>query len=224
MSKSVQMSNDEILQYYQDALDYRAGKQKAKQSKSSRKEPEVLKRLRKRTRKVDSLPPTPQMSDSASRVGKKVVRGTVADVVKDVASGKPITMGGVVQSAIKSTKKAIQEEVVYSGGNTTGLSKPVMDGGGGSKPPKEDTTSEFSPEGDKSVKSSQRSIDVSRSFAPMRVTPAREIFMPLPPVQGGFKLSNGYSTTDFVPLVQRSNASYLGWSNRFNAVPSGSII
>lgn len=221
MSKKVLMSNDEILQYYQDALDARSTKARPKES-------EVLKRLKRQARpaiknnKVDSLPPTPQMSDKATRVGMKVVKDTAVDVAKGVMSGKPITPEGVIGSAIKSTKKAIKEEMVYSGGNTTGLSKPNMGGGNtgggggstGGKPPSEDPTSEFNPQ----------STDVRGAFAPIRATPAREIFMPLAPVKGGFKLSNGRATTDFVPLVQRSNATYLGWSNRFNAVPSGSII
>jgi hypothetical protein len=71
----------------------------------------------------------------------------------------------------------------------------------------------------------QQQMALKSAFAPRNATPAVTLFSPLPAItrEGGFKLDSGRKTQDFVPLVARSNANYLKWVNRFNAIPQGSI-
>ena len=83
--------------------------------------------------------------------------------------------------------------------------------------PEETETSNENPE-------QQHKMALRRAFAPRQATPAVQLFTPLPSLpSGGFKLDNGRKTQDFVPLVARSNAGYLGWVNRFNSIPQGTL-
>ena len=87
---------------------------------------------------------------------------------------------------------------------------------------KQNATSEESQTSDENP--AQEDEEARKSaFAPRQAVPAVTLFTPLPGMpQGGFKLDDGSKTQDFVPLIARSNASYLGWINRFNQIPQGS--
>jgi len=83
--------------------------------------------------------------------------------------------------------------------------------------PEETQTSDQNPE-------QQQQMALRSAFQPRQAFPAVQLFTPLPSLpRGGFKLDSGRKTQDFIPLVQRSNASYLGWVNRFQAIPAGTI-
>lgn len=64
--------------------------------------------------------------------------------------------------------------------------------------------------------------DVSRGFLPVQEQPAARVFQTIAPGKKGY-FDDGSKTHDFVGLVAQSNASYLGWINRFNAAPPGQI-
>ena len=83
--------------------------------------------------------------------------------------------------------------------------------------PEETETSNENPE-------QQQQMALRSAFAPRQATPAVNLFTPLPSLpQGGFKVGDGRKTQDFVGLVARSNAGYLGWQGRFSAIPAGTI-
>lgn len=70
----------------------------------------------------------------------------------------------------------------------------------------------------------QEKMAMRSAFQPRRANPAVQIFTPLPNLPaGGFKVDDGRRTQNFVGLVARSNASYLQYKNRFNAIPAGTI-
>ena len=83
--------------------------------------------------------------------------------------------------------------------------------------PEETQTSDQNP-------AQQQQIAIRSAFTPRMAVPAVQIFTPLPSLpRGGFKLDDGRKTQNFIPLIQRSNASYLNYVNRFNAIPQGTI-
>jgi hypothetical protein len=167
------------------------------------------------------LPPTTKIK----RVGLNTAKKTGGKVFTNIVTTGTLPTGAQALGMLKkSTQEAIAEEQstnqskfneqsIYGVNTTrpsdaphTSLSKTVSS----------DTTADLNAIAD--------STDVQQAFNPRVATPAKTIFTPIAPIQGGFKLDSGYATTDFVPLVARSNAAYLGWSNRFNAVQAGAII
>jgi len=64
--------------------------------------------------------------------------------------------------------------------------------------------------------------DASRKFAPRQATPTQTLFTSIEPVSRKSYFDDGSKTQDFVADIARSNASYLKWTNRFNANFAGS--
>ena len=202
-----------VTQYLNDANAWQAARSKKPTSKA----PTPI-----------SIPPTTKVK----RVGLKIAKKTGGRVFTEIVTTGTLPSGAQALGMLtRSTREAIVEEQsskkpkpaknqtkfdeqsIYGVNTTRTADSPNTSL---SKTVRPDTTADLNAIAD--------STDVQQAFNPRVAIPAKTIFTPIAPIKGGFKLDSGYKTGDFVPLVARSNAAYLGWSNRFNAIQAGGII